>query len=185
MVDTRLKFDNRFPALCVALATVIGLSSCALVGPPQSPDPSPPLTSATPRPASCPTDGEELGLGSHPLEQPIAPSPDADLSQLIWCHWPGEPRAKQVRVEERALTLTEQQQATLRLPDTKLEPNTACPAQAPIQLYVLARLDNHRAVRIRLPQNECGNPRPEVIATLTEARYEVVREFTVKGLGAF
>lgn len=180
MVDTRLKFDNRVPALCVALAIAIGLSACA----PQTPAPSPPTTSATPRPASCPTDGEELGLGSHPLDPAPPPSPDADLSQLIWCHWPGEPRAKQVRIEERALTLTEQQQATLRLPDTKLEPNTVCPAQAPFVLYVLARLDNDRAVRIRLPQDECGIPRPEVIATLTEARYAVVREFTVKGLGA-
>lgn len=182
MVDTRLRFDNRFPALCVALAMVIGLSACALVGPPQTPDPSLPVTSATPRPASCPTDGEELGLGQRHLDPPITPSPDADLSQLIWCHWPGDPRASQVRIEERALSLTEQQQATLRLPDTGYEPNTVCPAQAIIDLYVLARLDNDRAVRIRLPQNEeCGDPRPEVVATLTEARHEVVREFTVMG----
>ncbi len=86
-----------------------------------------------------------------------------------------------MRVEERALSLTEQQQATLGLPDTGYDPNTVCPGQPVIELFVLARLDDDRAVRIRLPQNECGDPRPEVAATLAEARHEVVREFTVKG----
>jgi hypothetical protein len=120
-----------------------------------------------------------LGFGES-TDRPVPPSPDADLSQLIWCHWLDDPRGPQVRVEERALSLTEQQQATLRLPDTGYDPNTVCPGQPVIELFVLARLDNERAVRIRLPQNECRDPRPEVIATLTEARYEVVREFTVE-----
>lgn len=180
MVDTRLKSDNRVLALCIALAMIIGLPACGSGRPPQTPDPSIPVTSATPRPANCPTDGEELGFGES-LDRPAPPPADADLSQLIWCHWLDDPRGPQVRIEERALSLTQQQQATLRLPDKGYDPNVVCPGQPVIGLFVLARLDDDRAVRIRLPQNECGDPLPEVVATLNEARHEVVREFTVKG----
>lgn len=90
-------------------------------------------------------------------------------------------RHHRYHVQENVGPVTGALLTSLSLPDQKLpaDSQVACGANATYPPYVLLVDSRSQAIRPRLPQDSCGNPRPEVTAALSALELTIRRSYEV------
>lgn len=166
----------------VLVAFVALLSGCWRTDPVYVDVPAPTHLAALVAP-ECPRDGAGFVADLPEGTEGAIPSSFTAV-RVLQCVSVSSDAAGRTRIKQTTSAVTEQLITALRLPDQRMErqgyPPVACPAAMFGPTLLMLVDDQDRAIIVRRPLGDCGNPRREVEAAVKALKVDTVMTYIVQ-----
>lgn len=140
-----------------------------------------PASIAPIRQPDCPRTENELGIGPNVSANGGGLIPQSfEVQTVILCapedflHGPRYRYAEHVALASAGLV------EALKLPD-RADDDAVCPLNSEGPIYLLLVNEQNQAVHVRIPEDECGHYRPEVVKAIEEVGFKVRERFVIQG----